>query len=474
MLVSKVPPSITKVSNKLRTIGLRQFLFDLIYKIISKFINKQSRKGKNISNDFIHPDLPLPYKIIIEGLKGGKDAKTPIKPQQIQTLRLKSQPLEFVWLVPFFSKGSGGHKNLFRFIKGLENFGCKCTVYIVSEYDLKLEPEEIKKQIWEYFEPIAADIKLYSPEPVYEKTNVLVCTSWITAYAGRTFDADIKVYFVQDYEPYFYSPGSHYYLAENTYTFGYYHITLGSWLTHFLRKKHGVRADYYDIVVNKDVYYPRSDIKNQNIKSICNTNSFKICFYGRSFTPRRCFELVVMALHLFAEEVKDVTLIFYGEQDVPPLSFPCYSLGMLSTEDLAELYSACDVCIAPSATNLSLVAREVMACGCVLMDLNVENTSYDLIHSSNSYLVNPDPKSMCDGLLHLYNDKQLLANLKRSSLEHVSQLHDWDSQVKTFYNLLLQSKYESNQADNQAQKPASDPSELAETLSYAVSKYRNQ
>jgi glycosyltransferase involved in cell wall biosynthesis len=429
---------IDKVLKKTKEIGLRKTISLVSYKLYVKLLfRKAEHKEESIVSISIpQNDLPISYKIILEGLRNKEHSLNRIINQNFESLDPETNPLEFVWLVPFFSKGSGGHKNLFRFIKGLESLGCKCTVYIVGEYDLRLESEELKKLIWEYFEPIHADIKIYNPEANYEKASILVCTAWITAYAALKFDSALKIYFVQDYEPYFFSSGSYWYLAEHTYSFGYYHLTLGPWLTHLLKEKHGVQADYYDISVDTAIYYPRQELKNKLIKSIANTSSFKVCFYGRSVTPRRCFEIVVMALHLFAEKAQDITLISYGWNEVPPLSFPCQSLGMLSPEDLAELYSICDVCIAPSATNLSLVAREVMACGCVLMDIDVENTSYDLVHLYNSYLVKPDPVSMYDGLLHLYNDRQLLANIKASSLEHISQLSNWGNQVKTFYNLI--------------------------------------
>ncbi len=77
-----------------------------------------------------------------------------------------------------------------------------------------------------------------------------------------------------------------------------------------------------------------------------------------------------------------------------------------------------------------------MACECVLMDLDVDNTSHDLVHLNNSYLVEPDPNSMYKGLMELYNDRQLLEDLKQSSLEHISQLDDWGTQASCFYELV--------------------------------------
>ncbi|MBD2445883.1 glycosyltransferase family 4 protein [Nostoc sp. FACHB-152] len=429
-----------KFLTKINQIGL-QATISLIIKKLSPIVEMPPEivvaESQPVSIEAIQNNLSDTHQIILEGLKHRSNSIL-LNNRAFNNKSVDIHNLSFTWLVPFFSKGSGGHKNLFRFVKGLENLGCKCTIYIVKEFEIGLTPEEIKEKICDYFENIDAEVKIYKPGAEYEKADVLVCTSWITAYAGLTFDANLKVYFVQDYEPLFFSAGSYWYLAENTYYFNYYHITLGPWLTHLLRQKYGVKADYYDIVVDKDLYIPQTTISNEKIKSICNNKSFKVCFYGRSVTPRRCFELVLMALYLFSKKATDITIIAYGWNELPPVPFKCYNLGMLTTNELSELYSLCDVCIAPSASNLSLVAREVMACGCVLMDLDVENTSYDLLHLENSYLVKQDPQSMCDGLMHLYNDRNLLSNLKNSSLKYISKLNNWNYQVNSLYSLIKQ------------------------------------
>lgn len=428
-----------KIYQKIKTFGFRYALSRLFHKLSLAFavepVQQEDYKDVDISTKQIVPGHFTSFdELIFESLKYDPLSNKPTKNSHED--KNKKYTLEFAWLIPFFSQGSGGHKNLFRFLKFVESFGCKCTVYIVGDYDIFLTPEDIRKQICEYFEDVKADVKIYNPKANYDKVDVVVCTSWITAYAGRTINADLKVYFVQDYESLFYSAGSYSFLAQNTYSFGYYHITLGKWLTQTLRQKHGVEADYYNIVVEKDVYYHRQVIKNPTIKSLQNNDTLKICFYGRSVTPRRCFELVSMALQLFSERAENITLISYGWNEIPAVPFKCYNLGMLSVEELAELYSVCDVCIAPSSTNLSLVANEVMACGCALMDLDVDSTVHDLIHLENCYLVKPDPQSMADGLLHLYSDRKLLADLKRKSLQHVSNLSDWSSQGTRFYQLI--------------------------------------
>ncbi|BAZ09908.1 putative lipopolysaccharide biosynthesis protein [Calothrix sp. NIES-4071] len=445
---------ITRVSTKVKEVGLRATISKIFYKIALFLVTKEKDVKVQVE-EAIYGKVSEFDEIILGSIKYTND----INKYNAGASKISSIPkvLEFAWLVPFFSRGSGGHQNLFRFVKFLESVNCKCTVYIVGDYEKLLTPEQIRQQIREYFATIKAEVKIYSPNITYPKTNIVVCTSWITAYAGLTMPADLKVYFVQDYEPLFYSSGSYSFLAQNTYKFGYYHITLGKWLSYFLRTNYEVNTDYYDIVVDKNIYYPRTKIKSKLVRSLVseNENAFKVAFYGRNVTPRRCFELVVMALYLFAEQAENIVLICYGWNDIPPLPFKSYNAGMLSVEDLAELYSVCDVCIAPSSTNLSLVAREVMACGSVLMDLEVENTAYDLIHLENSYLVKPDPKSMCDGLLDLYHNRDLVKLLKRKSLQHIAQLSDWSVQGKRFHNLIMNKLNNSLQASREEKESSS-------------------
>lgn len=428
----RFPQLLRRTATKLREVGVRQTVSLILRKGAAAIEPNAAIQVAAPTAPPVAAPLPVSYDIMLRALQQ-RQAASPRK----KALPVAGQKLHFAWIVPFFSKGSGGHKNLFRFLKGLEDRGHTCTVYIVAEYDLGLKPTEIRAMIREYFEPIDAGVQLFDPAQTDDlSADVVVATSWITAYAALNFAAGLNLYFVQDYEPLFFSSGSYWHLAKNTYQFGFYHITLGPWLTSLLRNQHQVDADFYDLVVDKSLYYPRQKVAHPTIRSLSQNDNLKICFYGRSVTPRRCFEIVVMALYAFTQEVKDVTIACYGWNEIPALPFECVNLGSLEVEDLAELYSSFDLCIAPSSTNLALVAHEVMACGCALMDLEVENTAMNLWHLKNSYLVKPDPQAMCDGLLELYHHPELLADLKAKSLAYAQQLPSWDKQVERFDQLV--------------------------------------
>lgn len=418
---------------KIREKGGRETLAIILHRVADYLTRSgvANPAEKNLASSTAN--LPLDYEIILAGLHHHKSL-----PQQNSLIPSShNEYLHFVWIIPFFSRGSGGHKNLFRFVKGLELLGHKCTIYVVDESKSGLGVQEMHNLIREYFELIDAEVKIFNPEQIQdESADIVVATAWITAYAALMFTARLKLYFVQDYEPLFFSSGSYWHLAKNTYNFGFYHLTLGSWLTDVLRKQHQVEADFYDIVLDQDLYYPREQITNPTISQLSQQDGFKICFYGRSSTPRRCFEIVVMALYLVTQKEQDLTIICYGCDEIPPLPFECINLGILEVEDLAELYSISDICIAPSSTNLALVAHEVMACGSILMDLAAENTALNLTHLLNSYLVQPDPQAMCDGLLDLFYNPQLRNEIKKNSLIYAQQLKSWEQQIQTFEQLV--------------------------------------
>jgi O-antigen biosynthesis protein len=424
---------IRQIVLKIREKGGRETLAIVLRRGADYLTRSTLINPSNQDSVFPFSSLPLDYEIILTGLHHHKT----LSKQNSLIQSSSNEYLHFAWIVPFFSRGSGGHKNLFRFIKGLEALGHKCTIYVADESNSGLSAQEIHNLIREYFELIDAEVKIFNPKQIQdESADIIVATSWITAYAALMFTARLKIYFVQDYEPLFFSLGSYWYLAQNTYQFGFYHLTLGPWLTDLLRKQHQVEADFYDIVLDKSLYYPREQITNPTISQLSQNDGLKICFYGRSSTPRRCFEIVVMALYLVTQKEQNLTIICYGCDEIPLLPFECINLGVLEVEDLAELYSISDICIAPSSTNLALVAHEVMACGSILMDLKTENTALNLTHLLNSYLVQPDPQAMCDGLLDLFHNPQLRNELKQNSLIHSQQLKSWEQQVETFEQLV--------------------------------------
>jgi glycosyltransferase involved in cell wall biosynthesis len=344
-------------------------------------------------------------------------------------------PMDVVaWIVPHFLKGSGGHTTLFRFICGLEKLGVKNKVYILNDMQALLSPTTLKRQIGEYFFPLQGEVEVISAPNLARKADMVICTSWQTAYVARTWIARRKIYFVQDYEPFFSPVGSYYHFAEATYRMGFEFFTAGPWLLQTLKTKFAAKGDSFYLCPDRSIYYPRTTFSlSPLLEHRADTdmkNTFRIGLYNRSATPRRCVEIVWIALSILAETDKRFIVFSFGDEEKPKLPFPHVNLGLLNHDELAQVYSFCDIIIAPSATNLSLLAREVMACSGVVVDLKGENTALELKDQVNSLLVEPDVAAFLKIISDLIDQPELIRLMRERIEADMSTLPEWVAQIK--------------------------------------------
>src|SRR5690606_13611760 len=76
--------------------------------------------------------------------------------------------------------------------------------------------------------------------------------------------------------------------------------------------------------------------------------------------------------------------------------------------ELAELYAAADVFVAPSLQeNLSNTVMEALACGTPCVAFDVGGMSDMIEHRSNGYLARPgDPEDLAEGIRWILQDEQ--------------------------------------------------------------------
>lgn len=292
------------------------------------------------------------------------------------------------WLMPPPGKGSGGHTTLFRFIKYLEDAGHTCNIYLYADVKHPAPIEAIERSMGDSFAPVKAKMQWLKEGDEFSPCDGLFATSWETAYAVFNAKVDArKLYFVQDFEPYFYPVGSYYSLAENTYKMGLYGVTAGNFLTTKLRRDYGMKADYFDFGADKSVYYFENTKKRK-----------EIMFYVRPYTSRRGFELGVMALVIFHEKHPDYAINFIGwdvaEYDVP---FPYNNLKILTPEELNTVYNRCAAGLVLSMTNMSLLPLELLSSGTIPVVNEGENNR---LVSDNPYIAyaDCDPRALADEL----------------------------------------------------------------------------
>lgn len=334
------------------------------------------------------------------------------------------------WVIPDIGVGSGGHMNIFRFISHLERMGLHNRIYLYESTRFS-DDEDFRSFLKEHY---SATLNESSVEAFYSTSNMIyanatVATGWQTAYYVRRFNnTDEKFYFVQDFEPCFFPLGSEYIFAENTYKFGFKGITAGDWLKDKLHEEYGMDTASFGFSYDKEFY--KLGKKKDDTE--------RIFFYARPVTPRRAFELGLLALNEIHKRRPDVEVVFAG-WDVSNYEIPFKhtNLGTANIEDLSDIYSDCDICFVMSTSNLSLLPLEVMASGSVVATSYGANNEW-LLNEDNTILFHNDPVEIADKIIY-YLDHRDELDIKRKNGIETALATDWEKEARKVYDFIVSS-----------------------------------
>jgi hypothetical protein len=310
------------------------------------------------------------------------------------------------WVMSPPGANSGGHQNIFRFLKFLEDAGHEVRIYLYSAIDPHT-PAEVSALVAgsSSYAKLKASIAYYPDAGIPPEVDALFATSWETAYRSyRDTSRARRFYFVQDFEPLFYPMGAEAVLAENTYRFGFTGITAGHWLSEKLSRDYGMTASAFDFGSDGSHY------------SLVNTESrTSVFFYARPETPRRGFELGVMALDLFARDRPDNAIITAG-QDLRKLSIPFRyeNLGNVQVTRLNEVYNRSAAALVMSLSNLSLLPLELLSSGVIPVVNDGENNR---LVSDNPFIeyTPPIPRALADRLISIVDRVDLAEHAAAAS-----------------------------------------------------------
>ncbi|MFA5866595.1 MAG: glycosyltransferase family 4 protein [Actinomycetota bacterium] len=319
------------------------------------------------------------------------------------------------WVIPDFNIGSGGHLNIFRTISYLESFGHTNRIFIYQPVN-HFHGDKANASINKHFAKVSAEVAIGVDG--MPDSDAVIATSWQTAYpVYKVANTRRKMYFIQDLETLFYPASAQERFAENTYMFGFDCITAGPWLAKIMREKYHERADYFDFAYNPDIYYPMNLPRQK-----------KIVFYARQVTPRRGYELGVIALKLVKERHPEYEFDFVGWPHASKLTFPYRNLGILSQDKLAELYNEATLGFVISLTNPSLVNKEMMACGLPVVDIKVDSTD-GFFGEGTILLAEPDPINLANAICSLIEDESRRDELAARALEYLVD-YNWEKSAR--------------------------------------------
>lgn len=334
----------------------------------------------------------------------------------------KNPPFTINWVMSPPGNGSGGHQNIFRFIRSLEQKGHACRIYLYSNHHFPTL-REVEEVLSHSYPATRAPLAWYNGE--MEPADAIFATGWETAYPVFNDPSSARrFYFVQDFEPYFYPRGSEHVFAENTYRFNFFGITAGGWLAHKLSHEYGMSCDHYDFGADKELYR----FENEGERK-------EIFFYARPVTTRRGFELGVFALERFHALHPEYAITMAGwdisEYAIP---FPHNNLKSLPLRSLSRIYNRCAAALVISLTNMSLLPLELLACGVIPVMTDGENnrkvSNNPFIHYTHS---SPDALAQA---LHDVVSKKNLPDVAREASKSVRE-SNWENACKKFEEILI-------------------------------------
>jgi O-antigen biosynthesis protein len=294
---------------------------------------------------------------------------------------ISGQPLTINWVTTPASAGSGGHTTLFRIIRYLEAHGYRNRVYFYDVYRGDFEYYKSIVRNYYDFHGIVAKV-----DDGMEDAHIVMATGWPTAYsvfnarcAGKRF------YFIQDYEPHFYPVGTTSLLAESTYRMGFNGITIGQCFAERLRADFGMKVDSFKYGCDTNRYHRVEGSRRAGV-----------VFYARRESARRGAELGLMALEAFAARQPEVEIHIFGDK-IGKLPFAFVDHGRLTPKEINEIYNRCHAGLSLSFTNVSLVALEMLAAGCIPVVNDAALIHADIDNPYVNY-ASPNPIALAAGL----------------------------------------------------------------------------
>ncbi len=306
----------------------------------------------------------------------------------VVSLSVRKKRIAWVVDTPI-TKGSGGHRTVINHANALVLAGYDCDIYFYK-YNNNVD---IARLIEENFGYCCCNI--YIGEKLKEDYDLVIATTWDSAYVVQRANCRKKAYFIQDYEPWFFDEKKLIDAAEATYHMGFYPVTIGSWLQHKISSYSEVPARYYDFCVQTDDYYNLNLIRKK-----------AVCAVYQPEKIRRNAPLVAEILKEVHRLDPTVELITFGSgrknSDLSEIGVN--QIGVISISDLNKMYNECSVGVCLSFSNPSRIPFEMMASGLCVVEVKGESTAYDYPEDIIS-MVEPDAVTMASEIVRMINDK---------------------------------------------------------------------
>jgi GT2 family glycosyltransferase/glycosyltransferase involved in cell wall biosynthesis len=257
--------------------------------------------------------------------------------------------------------------------------------------------------------------------------------AWMRTTNGRSLRPRfVRGYYVQDYEPYFYVPGSEAYrTAIESYTLfdDLVRVTKTRWNRDVVHDQLNVDCHIIGPSVDIDLYRARrrTGLSSGHVET-GDGDVVRVAAMIRPSTPRRSPGLTMEVLRDLTRACGDrVEVVLFGcdpgEADFSalPQDFPWRSAGVLNRRQAAWLLNEIDVFLDSSSFQaMGLTALEAMACGAaVVVPRNGGTASYARQEENCLVVDSSSPQQCLDAARRLVEDRALRDRLGRRAVDDV-------------------------------------------------------
>jgi GT2 family glycosyltransferase/glycosyltransferase involved in cell wall biosynthesis len=345
-----------------------------------------------------------------------------------------------VWFIPaFVNPFYGGIFTILRFAeywrrsKGVRNLFAVC-----GSVDPALMLSRIQQIV-----PVCGKSDLYILGGVKDVKDLptgdaAICTLWSTAYFALKYRRVARrFYFIQDFEPAFYSAGSGSALVESTYRLGFYGIANTDSVRRFYEDEFGGKATHFTPCVDQKLFYPLD-----HKRTAPTDRPWQVFCYARPLHARNAFELLSAALRQLKFRLGGrVRILTAGENWQAAdhnLDSVVENLGLLSYEDTARLYRESDLGVVLMLTrHPSYIPMELMASGCLVVTNRNRWTEWLLEHERTCLLSHTTATALADTIERGLTEEVLREAIIQRGLELVRAKYcDWKPEMEKVYEFM--------------------------------------
>lgn len=326
---------------------------------------------------------------------------------------------------------AGGTTSILRLATGLSDLGYKVTFINYGTQNLNELNENAKFNLANY-KGIIKDNK----NCAIDEFDVVIATSWLTVYKLNDYKA-YKMYFVQDYEPYFFKVNERYLLARLTYELGFHIVSLGPWNVNQIKREcPGTvsRLDYIDFPYEKTEYESETVRKYEELSL---KQKFTLAVYikeeGKRI-PNIIQSILLKAYDELMTKGIELDILFFGLNS-HYRTIVGRNLGKLSKKELKQLYYRSDFGLVASMTNVSLVPYEMLATGLPIFEMN--NGSFPAYFGANcAMLIDFNYHTFVDKFLESIANPDMIMGMVNSAKVKMDKL-SWGNSCKQFADYML-------------------------------------